>query len=108
MDIEKMLTTEALRKKKPDMSVFDLVSFAIHRAQDMIVKGRDGYVKTESQSRATQILAEIANGKEFLDEFEDEDEDEQEDRYDSYKYQEFTDIKAVNTNSVEENKEPIA
>lgn len=101
MDIEKALTTEALRKMKPDMSIFDLVSYSIKRAQNMIDTGRDSYVRTESQSRATQILAEIATGKDFLDEFEDE-EDEEEERKER---REFRDLDKIANKRADEQKE---
>ena len=100
MDIEKMLTTEALRQVKPELSAFDLVSYAINRAQTMINKGRDeGYVKTESKSRATQVLAEIANKKEFLDAFEEEEKEEE--------VRDFVDMKVVASDAKPEEEEPV-
>lgn len=60
------LTNEKIIKKF--VSQFDLVNYAIRLAENMIQTGRDPRVKVESQSRAMQILGEIALGKDTFDE----------------------------------------
>ena len=60
------LTNEKIIKKF--VSQFDLVNYAIRLAENMIHTGRDPRVKVESQSRAMQILGEIALGKDTFDE----------------------------------------
>lgn len=60
------LTNEKIIKKF--ISQFDLVNYAIRLAENMIHTGRDPRVKVESQSRAMQILGEIALGKDVFDE----------------------------------------
>lgn len=63
--IQKNITNEALKKKF--VNQFELVSYAISLAENMILTGRDPRVKTETQNRAMQILEEIGAGK---DQFE--------------------------------------
>lgn len=58
-------TNEALRKKFKNQ--FELVSYAISLAENMILTGREPRVKTDIQNRAMQVLAEISAGK---DQFE--------------------------------------
>lgn len=58
-------TNEALRKKFKNQ--FELVSYAISLAENMILTGREPRIKTDLQNRAMQVLAEIAAGK---DQFE--------------------------------------
>jgi len=65
MSFEEKLTNEGLGKERFE-SQFDLVNHAIQIAEDMIATGRDPYVKTESRSRATQILAEISADKDLI------------------------------------------
>lgn len=59
--MEYKYTNEALRKKFKNQ--FELVSYAISLAENMIATGRGPLVKTDMQNRAMQILAEIAAGK---------------------------------------------
>jgi DNA-directed RNA polymerase subunit omega len=59
------LTNEKIRTKFT--SQFELVSYAIKLAENMIKTGRGSRVKTDSQNRALQILAEIASGKDVFD-----------------------------------------
>jgi DNA-directed RNA polymerase subunit omega len=66
MDLKEYLTSEKVCKKF--QSQFDLVNYAIGLAANMISTGRDCRVKTESQSRAIQVLNEILNDKDYLDE----------------------------------------
>jgi DNA-directed RNA polymerase subunit omega len=65
MDLKEYLTSEKVCKKF--LSQFDLVNYAIGLAANMISSGRECRVKTDSHSRAIQILNEILNGKDFLD-----------------------------------------
>lgn len=59
------LTNEKIRAKFS--SQFELVGYAIKLAENMIKTGRGSRVKTDSQNRAFQILAEIASNKDVLD-----------------------------------------
>lgn len=59
--MEYKYTNEALRKKFK--SQFELVSYAISLAENMILTGREARVKTDTQNRAMQVLAEISAGK---------------------------------------------
>lgn len=61
----KSITNEALRKKFKNQ--FELVSYAISLAENMILSGRDSRVKTDTQNRALQVLAEIAEGKDHFE-----------------------------------------
>lgn len=61
----KPITNEALRKKFKNQ--FELVSYAINLAENMIMTGRDPRVRIDTQNRAMQVLAEIFEGKDFLD-----------------------------------------
>lgn len=63
--MEHRYTNEILRKKFKNQ--FELVSYAISLAENMIMTGRESRVKTDMQNRAMQVLAEIAAGK---DQFE--------------------------------------
>ncbi len=60
------LTNEEIIKKFK--SSFDLVSYAISLAENMIKTGRDARVKSEIQNRAMLILEEIHEGKDQFDE----------------------------------------
>ena len=66
MEKKENLTNEKLRQKFK--SQFELVTYAIRLAENMIRTGRDTRVKTDLQNRAMQILAEIATGKDQFDE----------------------------------------
>lgn len=57
-------TNEVLRKKFKNQ--FDLVKHAIEVAENMILTGREPRVKTDTQNRAMQVLAEITAGKDQL------------------------------------------
>lgn len=61
----KAITNEALRKKFNNQ--FELVSYAISLAENMIQTGREPRVRTEMQNRALWVLAEIAAGKDHLE-----------------------------------------
>jgi DNA-directed RNA polymerase subunit omega len=63
--VQKNITNEALKKKFKNQ--FELVSYAIALAENMILTGREPRVKTTSQNRAVQVLEEIAMGKDQLD-----------------------------------------
>lgn len=65
MDLKEYLTSEKVCKKF--QSQFDLVNYAIGLAANMIMTGRDCRVKTDSHSRAMQVLNEILNDKDYLD-----------------------------------------
>lgn len=58
-------TNEALRKKFKNQ--FELVSYAISLAENMISTGREPRVKTDIQNRALQVLAEISAGKDLFE-----------------------------------------
>ncbi|MBS4168770.1 hypothetical protein [Parachlamydia sp. AcF125] len=60
------LTNEKISRKFGNQ--FDLVNYAIKLAENMIKTGRDARVRTESQNRALQVLAEIAENKDRFDE----------------------------------------
>jgi hypothetical protein len=62
-------TNEKLSKKFK--SNFELVSYAIKLAENMIKTGRDARVKSDVQNRAMLILEEISEGKDKFDEIED-------------------------------------
>lgn len=66
MEFKVPLTNEKVRKKFK--SQFDLVNYAIKLAENMIKTGRDCRVKTDSQSRALQVLQEIIQDKDQFDE----------------------------------------
>ena len=70
MVIQENLTNEKLIKKFK--SQFELVSYAIRLAENMIKTGRDSRVKTDIQNRALQILAEIAENKDRFDDIPSE------------------------------------
>lgn len=58
-------TNEALKKKFKNQ--FELVSYAILLAENMILTGRESRVKTDYQNKAMQVLAEIAAGKDLFE-----------------------------------------
>lgn len=62
--MEYKYTNEALRKKFK--SQFELVSYAISLAENMILTGREPRVRTDTQNRAMQVIAEITAGKDEL------------------------------------------
>lgn len=66
MERKEYLTNENLRKKFN--SQFDLVNYAISLAENMILSGRDSRVQLDTQNRATQLLAEIYEGKDKFEE----------------------------------------
>lgn len=66
MDLKDYITSETVRKRF--RSQFDMVNYAIKLAANMISSGRDCRVKTESHSRAIQVLNEILNNKDQFDE----------------------------------------
>ena len=70
MDIKDYLTNEKITKKFK--SQFELVSYSIRLAENMILTGRDSRVKSDSQNRAMQILSEILNDKDRFDEIVEE------------------------------------
>lgn len=73
MVLRDSLTTEYL--KKDFNSSFELVNYAISLAKDMIISDRGCRVNTPIQNRAYQILLEIAEKKDFLDNFDKDDEE---------------------------------
>jgi len=70
MEMKDFITTEEIRKKFK--SQFDLVTYAIRLAENMIKTGRDPRVKLDMQNRAMQILGEIAEGKDKFDDIPEE------------------------------------
>ena len=66
MDITHNLTNE--RIKKDFTNQFNLVSYAISLATDMIKTGRSAYVDMDSENPALLVLEEIAEGKDMLEE----------------------------------------
>lgn len=66
MDHKDHITTEDLSKKFTNQ--FELVSYAIRLAENMLKTGRDPRVKTDMQNRALQVLEEIATGNDRFDE----------------------------------------
>lgn len=67
------LTNEKLRNKFANQ--FELVSYAIRLADNMIKTGRTPRVQIGSQNACLNVLAEIAQGKDVLEELLDEDDD---------------------------------
>ncbi len=65
MEQRDLLTTEEIKKKFK--SQFDLVTYAISLAENMIQTGREPRVKTDVQNRAIHILVEITEGKDKFD-----------------------------------------
>ncbi|MDB2613656.1 hypothetical protein N9Y92_00675 [Chlamydiales bacterium] len=68
------LTNEKLKKRFP--SQFDLVTYAIELAENMVLSGRESRVKTDVESKAYQILAEIMVGKDKFEEIPENSYDE--------------------------------
>jgi hypothetical protein len=66
MEKKENLTNEKLRNKFANQ--FELVSYAIKLAENMIRTGRAPRVKTETQNASLNVLAEIASGKDVLEE----------------------------------------
>jgi hypothetical protein len=64
--VEDNLTNEKLRNKFTNQ--FELVSYAIKLAANMIHSGRAPRVKTDTQNVSMNVLAEIASGKDILEE----------------------------------------
>lgn len=60
------LTTEKIKQRFK--SQFELVSYAIRLAENMIRSGREPRIKTDIQNKAIQVLGEIACGKDQFDE----------------------------------------
>lgn len=60
------LTNEKLSKKF--VNQFDLVNYAISLADNMIKSGRGPRVKVEVDNPVIQVLAEIDQGKDYLEE----------------------------------------
>lgn len=69
--MEDQLTNEKLRNKFTNQ--FELVSYAIKLAANMIKSGRAPRVKTETQNVSMNVLAEIAVGKDHLEEIVEHD-----------------------------------
>jgi len=67
MEKKTTFTNEALAKKF-NKSNFELVTYAIKLAENMIKTGRDARVKSDTQNRAMLILEEISEGKDHFDE----------------------------------------
>ena len=70
MDLKDYLTNEKISKKFK--SQFELVSYAIRLAENMIRTGRDCRIKTDVQNRSMQVLSEILNNKDRFDEIIEE------------------------------------
>lgn len=97
---EELLTNECFGKRDFE-SQFDLVIYAIGLAENMIESGRDTRAKVDSKSRATQILAEIYQGKDGLDEIIIEKEYDRDRRSAPVKY---TDVKISEDSSSKNSK----
>lgn len=70
MEKKENLTNEKLRNKFTNQ--FELVSYAIKLAENMIRTGRAPRVKTDTQNASLNVLAEIASGKDVLEEIQEE------------------------------------
>ena len=66
MEGKKFLTNEKISKKFN--SQFELVNYAIKLAENMILSGREGRVRTDSQNHALQVIAEIIYNKDQFEE----------------------------------------
>lgn len=66
MTFEEDLTIEQLSRDYQTKSQFDLVNYAIGLAVEMIRTGRGPRVKIRSENRASQVLAEMYDGKDVL------------------------------------------
>ncbi len=80
------LTNESLGKQFK--SQFDMVNYAIRLAENMIKTGRESTVHSESQNTAMVVVAEIADGKDHLE--------------DIFLEQQGFDDKGLNLNHIEE------
>lgn len=69
-DPQAFLTNEKVSKRFK--SQFELVNYAIRLAANVIKTGRDPRVRTESQNRALQALAEIVADVDHIDEIPEE------------------------------------
>lgn len=65
--MEYKYTNEALRGRKNFKSQFEMVRHAISLAENMILSGREPFIKTDTQNKALQVLAEIAAGKDIFE-----------------------------------------
>jgi hypothetical protein len=63
--MENKYTNELLRKKFKNQ--FELVSYAISLAENLILSGREPRVKIDNQNPALQVLAEIVAGKDLFE-----------------------------------------
>jgi len=81
MDRKKSLTNEHLLKRFK--SQFEIVSYAIKRAQSMVNSGRAPVAAIDTHNAAYQVLCEISTGRDTFDVFDsfnlDEEEDDEED-----------------------------
>lgn len=73
MKFEENLTNETLTKRFANQ--FELVRYAIARARNAILSGRDPQVRSETQNLSAKVLVEIGLG---IDQFDDLEEDEEE------------------------------
>ncbi len=82
MDRKKSLTNEHLLKRFK--SQFDIVNYAIKRAQSMVLSGREPLAAMDTHNSAYQVLVEISTGRDTFDVFDsfnlDEEEEDEEDK----------------------------
>ncbi len=76
MKSDEKLTIENISEKFD--SQFDMVNHAIGLAVNMIHSGRGPRVKIDNDNPASQVLAEIVEGKDYLEEIKPKEEQEQE------------------------------
>jgi len=80
MKFEENLTNETLTKRFDNQ--FELVRYAIARARNAILAGRDPQVRSETRNLSAKVLVEIGLGIDQYDDVEEEEFDETE--YDDY------------------------
>ena len=76
MKFEENLTNESLTKRFNNQ--FELVRYAISRARNAILSGRDPQVKSETQNLSAKVLVEIGLG---IDLYEDVDAPEEKEEF---------------------------
>lgn len=74
MKFEENLTNEVLTKRFANQ--FELVRYAIARARNAILAGRDPQVRSETQNLSAKVLVEIGLGIDQFDDLEEDEEDE--------------------------------
>lgn len=75
MKYEENLTNESLTKRFNNQ--FELVRYAISRARNAILSGRDPQVKSETQNLSAKVLVEIGLGIDLYEEVDSHEEEEE-------------------------------